>query len=176
MESQELIIHIDWSGPHGLNEIASFNGPTDYGIYQVYGAHHVYGGDVLLYIGLVERQTFATRFSQHGWCPANHDAGRLQVYVGRLFGYTTPDDPTWCRYIRLAERLLIHAHKPAENSQKELGALEPELRNVHVVNWRRYRNLLPEVSGARWSNRFGDLSCDRHFSTDHFPKTPVSVT
>src|SRR4029077_1652255 len=116
---------IDWSGPHGLNEIAALSGPTDYGVYQVYGAHHVYGGDVLLYIGLVEQQTFAARFSQHGWFPANHDAGRLHVYIGRLFGFVTPDDSPWCSDIRLAELLLIHAHKPAENSQKELGALEP---------------------------------------------------
>ena len=168
MESKELVIHRDWSGPHSLNDIASFSGPKDFGIYQVYGAHHVYGSDVLLYIGRVERQTFAGRFSQHGWCPANHDAGRLQVYVGRLFGGPTPEDSVWCRHIRLAERLLIHAHKPAENTQKELAELDRDLWHVHVLNWSRYRDLMPEVSGARWSSRFDELPCKPHFSTaDH---------
>jgi hypothetical protein len=175
MNSQELIIHIDWSGPHTLSEIASFNGPTDYGIYQVYGAHPVYGTDALLYIGMTEEGNFAARFSNHDWCHGNQDAGRLQVYIGRLFGDATPDNATWCRCIKLAERLLIYTHMPAENKLKELGKLEPELWHVQVLNWRRYRSLLPEVSGARWSKRFDDLSCDKHFSTKNYPAAPGST-
>jgi len=149
------------------------NGPTDYGIYQIYGAHHVYGSDALLYIGLAERQTFSTRLSQHRWCHVNHDAGRLQFYVGHLFGGPTPDDPTWCDFIRLAERLLIHAHKPAENAQKEIAALDEDLWHVHVLNWSQYRDLMPEVSGARWSTRFDDLPCKPHFSTDDHVSAPA---
>ena len=171
MESQELIIHIDWSGPHTFAEVASFDGPTDFGIYQVYGAHHVYGSDVLLYIGQAAIQTFAVRFAQHLWCPGNHDAARLQIYVGRLFGGPTPDNPTWEHHIDMAERLLIQAHKPAENSQKEL-VRGLDLAHVHVLNWSQYRDLLPEVSGARWSSRFDNLPCKPHYTTaDSIPKS-----
>ena len=169
MESQELIIHIDWSGPHTFAEVASFDGPTDYGIYQVYGAHHVYGSDALLYIGKAPEQTFAVRFSQHRWCPGNHDSARLQIYVGRLFGDRPRDIPTWESHIDMAERLLIQAHNPAINSQKEL-VRGLDLARVHVLNWSQYRDLLPEVSGARWSSRFDTLPCKPHFTTaDHFP-------
>jgi len=175
MESQELIIHIDWSGPHSLDEVASFNGPEDFGIYQVYGAHHVYGSDALLYIGLAEGREFAVRMEEHWEYPMNHDKGRLQVYLGRLFGGPTPDDATWRRHIKLAERLLIYAHKPALNSQMELGQLEPILWRVHVLNWSQYRDLLPEVSGARWTDRFEYLPCKPHFSTADFTLAPTEA-
>jgi len=169
-ESPNIIIHIDWSGPHTIEDVALLNGPTDFGVYQIYGTHHVYGSDVLLYIGLAAKQTFATRLTQHGWCSGTPDPKRVSYYVGRLFGYETPDDETWCRHIDFAERLLIHAHSPAKNTQKELGGLEPDLWNVQVVNWRCYRDLLPEVTGARWTGRFDDLGYDKHYSTDHFKK------
>ena len=171
MESQELIIHLDWSGPHSYAEvIASFNGPTDFGVYQVYGAHHVYGSDVLLYIGKTEEQEFAVRFGQHAWCPSNHDSQQLQIYVGRLFGEPTPDSTKWNDYIDLAERLLIQAHQPALNSQLELvSGRDLDLQHVHVLNWSQYRDLLPEVSGARWSSRFEKLPCKPHFNTTEYP-------
>lgn len=126
---------------------------------------------ICIYIGLAEQQTFAERLVQHeGWCAGTPDSKRLSYYVGRLFGHETPSDEIWCRDIKFAERLLIHAHSPAKNTQKELGRLEQELWNIHVVNWRCYRDLLPEVSGARWTARFDDLSCDSHYSIEHFKK------
>ena len=170
MESQELIIHIDWSGPHSYADVASFRGPKDFGIYQVYGSHHVYGSDALLYIGKAERETFADRFAQpdHAyWCGDNHDSGRLQIYVGRLFGEATPDDETWNNYIDLAERLLIQAHRPAENKNLDLvKGKDQALQHVHVLNRSQYRDLMPEVSGARWSSRFSfsNLPFTKHFS------------
>lgn len=172
MKSQELIIHLDWSGPHSYAEVVdSFNKPTDHGIYQVYGAHHVYGSNVLLYIGKTEEQTFAARFSKHLWCPGNHDFNQLQIYTGRLFGGLTPTSVTWNDHIDLAERLLIQVHKPAENSQLELvKGRDVELQHVHVLNWSQYRDLMPEVSGARWSSRFDNLPCKPHFSTEEYPK------
>lgn len=166
MTSQELIIHIDWSGPHTFSEVSSFDSASDFGIYQVYGAHHVYGSDVLLYIGKAQIQTFSARLAQHGWCANNHDAGRLQFYIGRLFGGKTPDNSSWEYHIDLAERLLIQAHTPTINSQKELVLhMDSALQYVHVLNWSQYRDLMPEVSGARWSSRFDNLPCKPHFTT-----------
>lgn len=161
----EILIHIDWDGPYSQSQIAELNKESDFGIYQIYGAHPVYGSNVLIYIGLAVEQTFAVRVSQHGWCHTTSDANQLSYYVGRLFGDPHPDNATWSDHIKLAERLLIHAHKPAENTQKQLAGLEKNLRLVHVVNWRHYRDLMPEVSGARWTERFEELSYDTRYST-----------
>ena len=157
MQSEDTIIHIEWSGPHTLKEVLQFNGPIDFGIYQIYGGHPIYGTDTLLYIGRAEKRNFSIRVPEHLWCPVNQDSGRLNIHIGRLIGLETPDNDTWERHIRWAERLLILAHQPAGNSQKELGGMESELHNVHVVNWGQYRSLMPEVSGARWTDRFDHI-------------------
>ncbi|TQP76852.1 hypothetical protein FLL89_19800, partial [Vibrio cholerae] len=58
-------IHIQWDGPFSLEQIKLMNTRTDYGLYQVYGTHTVYGSNVLLYIGQATYQTFGTRILQH---------------------------------------------------------------------------------------------------------------
>jgi hypothetical protein len=169
MESQETIIHINWSGPYDLAEMARFNGPADWGIYQIYGHHPVYGNGALLYIGKTERDIggFAGRVpNSAGWSHMNPGDDRIEIYLGRLFGMTMPDSATWERYIGLAERLLIYAHTPARNLKRELIPSDPELFRVHVVNWRQYRDLLPEVSGARWTDRFDGVLFDSLFSNE----------
>ena len=56
------IIHIDWDGPYRIEEINELNDEKkDYGIYQIYGTHPVYGSNVLLYIGKADQQTFGAR-------------------------------------------------------------------------------------------------------------------
>ena len=154
---QETIVHIEWDGPHAFDAIKELGGPTDYGVYQIYGGHPVYGTSALLYIGRADSQHFGKRIPQErGWL-LNRDAGRIEVYVGRLSGSLTPGNDTWSRYITLAERLLIYAHSPPYNAQKNLAALDSDLRFVHVLNWGRHRDLLPEVSGARWTSRFAEI-------------------
>lgn len=145
MEPNETTIHIDWDGPLHLDSIASLTGPADYGVYQIYGGHSVYGSSALLYIGRAVDQHFGERIPQEEKWLDNRDAGRVEVYVGRLSGSQTPNDPTWSQHIRLAERLLIFAHSPPMNSQKSLAALERDLRYIRVLNWGRHRDLLPEV-------------------------------
>lgn len=97
-------------------------------------------------------QEFGKRIPQERHWLDNRDAGRVEVYVGRLAGTRTPDDEGWDRQIRQAERLLIHAHAPPMNVQKSLAALATELRDVHVLNWGYHRDLLPEISGFRWAS------------------------
>jgi hypothetical protein len=161
MKINELVIHIEWDGPYRFDNtigdsrlVSSLIGHADYGVYQIYGGHPVYGSSSLLYIGLAAAQHFGERVPQETQWADNRDAGRVEVYVGRISGSRTPDDATWDNEIRLAERLLIYAHSPPMNTQKTLGKLEPDLRGVHVLNWAKHRDLLPEVSGARWSSRF----------------------
>jgi len=157
MQPEDIIIHIQWDGPHTFEQVVSkFNDPTTHkGIYAIYGGHPVYGNDTLLYIGLTIEHFAARLGSGHGWHHWNQNAGRLSVDIGRFIGLEGADE-NWNQRIAWAERLLIHAHQPALNSQKDLRSLEPELRYVHVLNWARHRSLLPEVSGARWTKRFDE--------------------
>jgi len=170
MERDETTVHIEWDGPHRLDAAKSLTGPTDYGVYQIYGGHPVYGSSALLYIGLAAAQYFGQRISQEEHWLSNRDADRVEVYVGRLSGSRTPDDSTCTKHIRLAERLLIHAHSPPMNTQKSLAALEPDLRFIRVLNWGKHRDLLPEVSGARWTSRYDDIPNYRPYSEKESPK------
>lgn len=163
---REIIIHLEWEGPTPLKAVSALKEPSDYGVYQIYGAHPVYGSSCLLYIGLAVSQHFGARITQEREWLYNHDAGRMEVYVGRLAGSVAPDDATWERHIELAERLLIYAHSPAMNIRRNLASLATELQNVHVLNWGRHRDLLPEVSGARWSDRFNDFPNYHAFRDD----------
>jgi hypothetical protein len=168
---QEITIHLEWDGPHRFDAVSSLNGPTDYGIYQIYGGHPVYGNTALLYIGLAAGQHFGERIPQETHWLDNRDAGRVEVYVGRLSGSKTPDNDTWDKHIKLAERILIFAHSPPMNTQKTLSRLEPDLRVIRVLNWARHRDLLPEVSGDRWTSRYYDIPNYHQFSDEEVPDT-----
>jgi hypothetical protein len=77
----------------------------------------------------------------------------------------TPEDAVWGRQIDLAERLLIYAHAPAFNAQRNLGKLDGDLQNIHIFNWSKHADLLPEVSGARWTSKFGPMPAYHEFDT-----------
>jgi len=151
------MIQIDWDGPYYLDQLSELmdNG-KDYGVYQIYGKHPVYGSDVLLYIGKADRQTFGVRISQEGWLNQN-DANNLNIYIGRLHGKQPLSEKVWSKEIDLAERLLLYVHKPSNNSKSISSLVDEELKYVHVLNWGYHRDLLPEVSGARWTNRLDDI-------------------
>ena len=159
------LIHIEWDGPFSLTEVSRFTSEKDYGIYQIYGGHVTYGSEVLLYIGKAGAQHFGVRIPQEKWWPDNHDAARLRVYVGRLAGEITPRDKVWGKQIDLAERLLIYACVPAYNAQKNLGKLDADLQNVHVLNWGKFCDLLPEVSGLRWTSKLDQMKNYHVFDT-----------
>jgi len=147
------IIHIEWEGPYTLNSISTLTDAKDFGVYQIYGSHAVYGSQVLLYIGKADRQTFGVRIKQELW-QLNKDARAVQVYIGRLAGETTPSTEQWSQDIADAEKLLIYAHAPASNSQYINQIPEQTLRDIHVLNWGMHRDLLAEVSGARWTAKY----------------------
>lgn len=149
-------IHLDWSGPYPYDEaLQQRDAARDYGVYQIYGTHPVYGRSVLLYIGKADRQTFGLRLSQEAW-RQGADGQDLKVYLGRLAGYgPTPDADTWSGQIGVAERMLIYAHWPAGNSSGLNVALDARYHDVCVLNWGQHASLLPEVSGLRYSDRYG---------------------
>jgi hypothetical protein len=154
------LIQVDWDGPYPIEEVDGLNdGKKDYGVYQVYGTHPVYGVNVLLYIGKSDQQAFGVRFKEEGWADPYRtcDYRRIEIYVGRFAGEIRPSGEQWSRQIDLAERLLILAHSPSFNSKGTDGPSsstdDRELENIHVLNWGAYKNLLPEVSGARWTDK-----------------------
>jgi len=164
MDTPHYIINIEWDGHFTYDEVPSLNTGIDYGLYQIYGAHPVYGSNVLLYIGQAQGQCFADRIRQEKQWLDNHDFKRLNIYVGRMAGKTTPSDKVWQDEINWAERLLIFAHSPAANTQKNLGKLASDLEPIHVLNWGHRRDLLPEVSGNRWAST---LDFGREYDENH---------
>ena len=88
-------VRVEWEGPFCLDYvIEELNRKDDYGLYQIYGTHIVYGASSLLYIGKAEGLTFSQRFSQHRseWLS------------------------DWREVLRDAEALTIYWHSPAYNS------------------------------------------------------------
>ena len=170
--NHDIDIHIEWEGPHSFSEALTKKSEKDYGIYQIYGSHPIYGSDVLLYIGKADIQYFGVRLSQEDWWMEMPDAGRITVYLGRLAGTTTPVDEVWGSLITKAERLLIYAHVPAFNAQKSIRSIDDDLFNVHVFNWKRYRNLFPELSGSRWTSRLGEMPGYHVFDTTENNQAP----
>ncbi|WP_406944464.1 hypothetical protein ACJA3J_14925 [Halobacillus sp. SY10] len=157
------VIEVEWEGPYSLttlkNEKALHNNETDYGIYQVYGRHPLYGGSVLLYIGKADMQTIGKRVLQEGWEYEN-DASSIRVFAGRFIGVKTPKEEEWSSEIDLAERLLIYVHKPAHNSKSLYTIPDIKLQNIHILNWGDHCDLLPEVSGYRWTSKLDGQEFD----------------
>lgn len=154
------LIQIQWDGPYMINDLPKLkNEETDYGIYQIYGNHPVYGHDVLLYIGKADYQTLGKRISQENWLDTN-DSNNTKIYVGRFHGSNTPTEIEWSIEIDLAERLLIYVHKPAYNARSISTLRDIEFQNIHILNWGDYRSLLPEISGLRWTSKLDNLEYD----------------
>ncbi|WP_294966380.1 hypothetical protein [Sulfurimonas sp.] len=172
-------IRLEWDGPYNLDDIGYVKGKytydeekfidelnqenRDYGIYQAYGSHPVYGNNVLLYIGKAAQQTFAKRLSQEGW-EYNQDAKNIQFYVGRLFiidNEEQPNNEIWNDMIDKAERMLIHAHEPARNSSNILNITKntdklKEFETIRIFNYDSYKSLIPEISGELWVKEFNN--------------------
>lgn len=150
------IIHIIWDGPYNFSEVDNFNNDEiDFGLYQIYGPHPVYGADVLLFIGKTTDElpfdvTFGDTILTENW-GGNIDRKLLKFYIGRISGETTPNDSEWLRQISLAEMLLIESHATALNKEHVGLYVYEYCKNIHVLNWGSYNQLLPEISGLRWA-------------------------
>jgi len=155
-------IHIFWEGPFELKDMSKINNESkDYGIYQVYGHHPIYGDSVLLYIGLAVNQTFATRIAQETWND-RPDPLNTHIYIGRLAGRMKVDIDTWDELIERAEKLLIYSHKPVLNTQNTKSLKEGDFLDDRIYNWGSHRDLFPEVSTRRFiSSNFEHISEDQ---------------
>lgn len=145
------IIHIVWEGPFTLEYVRSnFNIEDDFGIYQVYGNHVIYGDNVLLYIGKTDT-TFGKRFVlEPNW---KYNSGDVSIYIGRLGEYKTRSPIEIKNNIKLVEQLFIYSHQPAMNSScLNIKPSDLIIEPIHVINWGHFRDLLPEISCAKYSN------------------------
>jgi hypothetical protein len=129
-------IHIQWYGPFTYQEaLGKRNELDDYGVYQIYGPHPVYGSDVLLYIGKSNMQTFGKRLSQESWQQRVSDSISMTVYLGKLAGYGgTPTNAEWAAQITHAERFLIYSHWLAGNSSGLNVSFDENYHDIHIFD------------------------------------------
>ncbi len=149
INEQARIVRVNWDGPFSVEEVLKMhNEETDYGVYQIYGRHVVFGAGSLLYVGMAEEQTFATRFGQHQqqWLKQELD---VTVHVGRLNEEDYHTDSAWKDWrtkVHDVEALTIYWHSPPYNSKNIGGYYRDPL---HVQNWGRRGALLPEYT-SHW--------------------------
>jgi hypothetical protein len=64
-------------------------------------------------------------------------------------------DEEWEIITKQCEQLLIYALAPGYNSRNKQSINELELRDLHILNWGDRRDLYPEISGDRWTEKYG---------------------
>ena len=103
-------VRIEWVGPFSIEEVLELGDKNkDYGLYQIYGHHIVYGPDSLLYIGETG-QTFSQRFNNDHTVWLKEEEG-VFIHVGRIVSEDYDDQVR-----KDAEALTIYWHSPAYNS------------------------------------------------------------
>ena len=158
--SKEVVINVHWEGPFEWEERKDrIKGRIKDGhvLYQIYGLHHLYGRDVLLYIGSSvgkgSERDINTRLKEHSeWIEWEPD--KVKIYLGSLGRFSNwkdweeDEEETYGRadlkLVEMVEALLIYANQPCYNSRNKVSA--NQARNIRIFNTGRYGQLLPEVS------------------------------
>lgn len=105
-----MAINLVWSGLYTYGQVLDLDGGADYGVYQIYSHHPVYGAGALVYIGKADRATFGARFGNADYAWLGDDArwednGRgIRIHVGRIHLLEKEAPPTaaaWSRWITL---------------------------------------------------------------------------
>ena len=126
MRKHQIGIH--WEGPLTVKDVIRNKNHAgtkrdnwagkDYGIYQIYGRHILYGRNALLYIGQAAFQTFSQRFKQHTIWLKDEWKG-INVYLGRLEAEKYTDRNDWYAWrwdVDIAEAILVYKYTPCYNS------------------------------------------------------------
>ncbi|HEX5746265.1 MAG TPA: hypothetical protein VFZ09_08470 [Archangium sp.] len=145
--NQPRLVRINWIGPFAPDKVpVNPEYDDNFGLYQIYGIHEVFGPQSLLYIGKAEHLSFAERINQHlsNWLSSNSDA---QVRLGLLhpkdYKHEPKDWSDWKQLLRDTEALTIFWHTPPYNSRNISHYSGPTLR---VQNFGQRGRLLPEFS------------------------------
>lgn len=150
--NNERTVVVHWEGPFEWDQYKKHQ-KRGHVLYAIYGSHHLYGRDVLLYLG---RSTdVGTRIEDHAWWVEDeYDAVRVRfASVDDFKGWTEwlkverypPAPPT---LVNDVEALLIYAHQPAYNTMGK-GTLKNA--GLRVFNTGMMGHLLPEVSSLYYS-------------------------
>ena len=165
MTKDETIIRVNWSKESYL--LSDFNKKgkiplmesDDWGFYQIYGMHGVYGTDSLLYIGVSDEggdplppikedplapigERIRERVHKHKWDLSYYADNR--VYAGRVVSGKLPEQT-----IRLAEVLMVYYHQPACNGKNVYmlsASEEVKIQNFRIMNFGNHRQLQVELS------------------------------
>jgi hypothetical protein len=168
------VIEIDWDGPFPMEAVmAEAHAGPDYGIYQLYGTHTVFGPDSLLYLGKAQDRPFAVRMREHFEDWGKWEASPVNVYLGRLGGTSAISDAEWIDQIARAESLLIYFSTPPYNSSG-LKTFHSDRVTV-VLNHRRRHRLPPELSTLLWSTPIGTAGWRRFGGEDAQPSVAADV-
>lgn len=153
------IIEINWEGPFTEEEIETKHNAGDYGLYQVYGNHEIYGKDVLLYIGKAASQTFGTRLPQHddwyGWKEIE-----MKYYLGKFGGTENTTSNDWDDQINFAESGLIIYCQPSYNSSGLNSSNRFSKYNKVIIFNYGLRRSLPFVMNDESNTNNSDLPID----------------
>jgi len=151
------IYHLYWKEYDWNNDVMTrFNSSTDYGVYQVYGDHPVYGANTLLYIGKVKDETYSQRMKGHADFDASQVSRFSKLYLAYFCKVDDLNEANWGNAIDIVEKTLIKAHSPALNSKEVMGFLDKNTPNILIYNWGARGKLLPEVSTLRCSEFYHD--------------------
>ena len=148
---RETIYDVHWEGPFKWEECGKYLKPGHM-LYGLSGAHHLYGRDVLLYLGRTDNG-IAKRLTTHAeWVEYEYDAITVRVAsVGVFTSWKTweaierPYPAVNSDVVRGIEGLLIYAHQPAYNSMSK-SSLDRVSYGIRILNTGRIGHLLPEVS------------------------------
>ena len=149
--ADEKLYEVFWDGPYDCDkENACAKDPGNV-LYQLYGSHHLYGRDVLLYIGRTERTPFKRILEHEEWIQDEYD--KMTVRYGSIRDFSDwenwekekrPYPPPKANVVEPIEALLIYANQPAYNSRNKAGA--EIAKGIRIFNSGKLGHLLPEVS------------------------------
>jgi hypothetical protein len=149
--NKETIYGVNWEGPFDWEAQGKY-AKDHHVLYQICGAHHLYGRDVLLYIGLTSRSV-ADRLKEHkALIEGTYD--KATVRFGSVGKFATW--PDWVKQVKSEnyqqaspastqqiEALLIFAHQPVFNMKNKTGFADMYIR---IFNTGRSGQLFREVS------------------------------
>ncbi len=146
---KETIYYIYWEGPFDWDQ-HNKHITKSHVLYQIYGAHPLYGRDVLLYIGLTSRG-INTRLKEHEWWVGDA-SDKVTVRFGTVGKFTSW--PGWERdefsskakteTVEKIEALLIYANQPAFNTSNKKSVAKA--KGMRVFNTGKMGQILPEAS------------------------------
>ena len=153
---KETICDVRWEGPFRWSKRPHFRKPNHV-LYALYGTHHLYGQNQLLYLGKTE-ELLSTRLAEHKkWVQGEYD--RMLVRIASVGEFPTVEAwwkawDTKKRYkkaepdvVDRIEALLIYANQPAYNSRLKSQANSTSAM-LRIFNTGHWGLLLPEISHA----------------------------